>query len=131
VVTVGGLTGSAHSASPQGLRVPIDTVRRGSSRGRTSPGAPAMRSPDVTLRHATEDDEPGLLALVRACFGADNRLADPAFWRWKHQANPFGRSALLVAEHGDRIVGLRTFLRWAWASRSLVVPAVRAVDTAT
>jgi hypothetical protein len=38
---------------------------------------------------------------------------------------------MLVAESGDRIVGLRAFMRWRFRVRSTVLRAVRAVDTAT
>jgi len=54
-----------------------------------------------------------------------------AYWRWKHDANPFGPSPVLVAEDAGRLVGLRAFMRWAWRSGGAVAPALRAVDTAT
>jgi GNAT superfamily N-acetyltransferase len=55
----------------------------------------------------------------------------PEFFAWKHQDNPFGRSAGLVAVHEGRIVGVRLFLRWQLEAAGEPVQAVRAVDTAT
>jgi hypothetical protein len=53
-------------------------------------------------------------------------------WRWKHIANPFGRSKTLVAtDASDRIIGLRAFLRWELLDGETRLKAVRAVDTAT
>jgi len=55
----------------------------------------------------------------------------PEFFTWKHLDNPFGRSLLLVAEHDDRLIGLRAFMRWRLAAGDRDLTAVRAVDTAT
>ena len=44
---------------------------------------------------------------------------------------PSGRSLLLVAEHDDRLIGLRAFMRWRLAAGDRDLTAVRAVDTAT
>jgi GNAT superfamily N-acetyltransferase len=61
---------------------------------------------------------------------ADERYRD--LFRWKHLANPFGRSFMWVAEQGGRIVGFRSFLRWRFLDPGgEAVEAVRAVDTAT
>ena len=53
------------------------------------------------------------------------------FWEWKHFRNPFGTSPALVALSGEKLVGLRVFLRWSWRSGEREIAAVRAVDTAT
>jgi GNAT superfamily N-acetyltransferase len=45
--------------------------------------------------------------------------------------NPFGRSLMLVAMAGDRVIGLRAFLRWRFRADGREVRAARAVDTAT
>jgi GNAT superfamily N-acetyltransferase len=55
----------------------------------------------------------------------------PEFFRWKHLANPFGRSYAILAEHEGRVVGFRTFMRWRFVLDDRPVTAVRAVDTAT
>jgi GNAT superfamily N-acetyltransferase len=86
----------------------------------------------LTVRSYRDDDEPAVLELLRASLGggpAGER--SPAFFRWKHVANPFGRSFMLVAEDGGRIVGLRAFMRWEFRAGEGVLRAVRAVDTAT
>lgn len=86
---------------------------------------------NLQVRRITDDDEPALLGLLVACLDWEpgERFAD--FYRWKHLANPFGRSPGWVALDGDVIVGLRTFLRWEFAAGAETVRAVRAVDTAT
>ncbi|HSI93853.1 MAG TPA: GNAT family N-acetyltransferase, partial [Jiangellaceae bacterium] len=62
------------------------------------------------------------------------RRPDPrnaAFFGWKHYENAFGASPAWVALDGDRIVGLRTLMRWEFDTPDGLVRAVRAVDTAT
>ena len=56
---------------------------------------------------------------------------EAAYWHWKHEQNPFGRSPVLLAEADGKLIGLRAFMRWEWDWRGRRVPAVRAVDTAT
>ena len=86
---------------------------------------------DLQLRRMTEHDEPAVIDLLVACLDWEpgGRFVD--FFRWKHEANPFGRSPGWVAVDGDVIVGFRTFLRWEFATSTGTVRAVRAVDTAT
>lgn len=77
-------------------------------------------------------DELAVLALQRIALGGGptgNRTEQ--FFRWKHLHGPFGRSFLFVAKDGERIVGLRSFMRWEFFSGDKVLSAVRAVDTAT
>jgi hypothetical protein len=52
-------------------------------------------------------------------------------WRWKHVDNPVGPSPTWVALDGDRIVAVRTFLRWSFDREGRRLSAVRAVDTVT
>jgi GNAT superfamily N-acetyltransferase len=86
-----------------------------------------------SVRTFRDDDLEPVLALLVASLGEPPGLRrTPELFAWKHFANPFGRSILLVAEVGARIAGLRAFMRW-----ELVTPSgarfrcVRAVDTAT
>jgi GNAT superfamily N-acetyltransferase len=72
-----------------------------------------------------------VLALLETCLGPGAVTRDEAFWRWKHEASPFGRSIGLVATAGGRPVALRAFLRWRWAAAGRTEEAFRAVDTAT
>jgi GNAT superfamily N-acetyltransferase len=93
---------------------------------------------DVTealdVRRVTDDDLPAVLELLQAALGWVPDDAYARFFAWKHHESPFGRSPAWVAVDpaaGDRIVGFRTFSRWQFVRGDSVVPAVRAVDTAT
>ena len=73
-----------------------------------------------------------MLGLLEAALGGGPAgRRPPELFRWKHLDNPFGRSLLLVAEHQDRLIGLRAFMRWRFRAGGRVLEAVRAVDTAT
>lgn len=52
-----------------------------------------------------------------------------AFWNWKHEENPFGRSEVLLAYDNHTLLGVRVFMRWNWKSGAHVFRALRAVDT--
>jgi GNAT superfamily N-acetyltransferase len=87
---------------------------------------------ELEFRAATPEDRTAVLGLLGASlgWGGDERFA--RFFAWKHDRNPFGASPALVAVDGDRIVGLRTFLRWEFLDAGGARHrAVRAVDTAT
>ena len=88
-------------------------------------------SDDLTVREADDADLPQILQLLTSSLGwvPDEQYA--AFYRWKHHANPFGRSPAWVATDGERIVGLRIWLRWRFTHNGSSWSAVRAVDTAT
>ena len=84
------------------------------------------------IRPYNEGDEMEVVALLEAAMGkgpAGER--SPEFFRWKHLANPFGRSLMLVAEIDDRIVGFRSLMRWEFRASERTISAVRPVDTAT
>jgi GNAT superfamily N-acetyltransferase len=85
----------------------------------------------LEVREASDDDLPEVLELLQSSLGwvPDAQYAD--FYRWKHHDNPFGRSPAWVAVDGDRIVGLRVWLRWRFTRSGRTWEAVRAVDTAT
>lgn len=86
----------------------------------------------VTTRPFRDDDEEEVLRLLTVALGAGPAgERSPAFFRWKHLDNPFGRSYMVVAEAEGRIVGLRAFLRWRLRAGERLFAAVRAVDTAT
>jgi GNAT superfamily N-acetyltransferase len=86
---------------------------------------------DLVIREATDEDLPAILELLQSSLGwvPDEQYA--AFYRWKHHANPFGHSPAWVATDGERIVGLRVWLRWRFTEAGRTWDAVRAVDTAT
>ncbi|MEM7286931.1 MAG: GNAT family N-acetyltransferase, partial [Actinomycetota bacterium] len=55
-----------------------------------------------------------------------------ALFAWKHLENPFGPSAMWVAEADGRLAGYRAFMRWELTGAGdRTRRAVRAVDTAT
>jgi GNAT superfamily N-acetyltransferase len=86
----------------------------------------------LELRPYREEDEPAVLELLQRALGpgpTGDRSA--AFFRWKHAANPFGRSFLLVCESEGHVIGLRAFMRWRLTTGPHVLRAVIAVDTAT
>jgi len=85
----------------------------------------------VSSRPACPADLPAIIELLGLCLGEGGIPRTEGWWRWKHEANPFGPSPVLVAEADGRIVGLRAFMRWLWRAGDRVVPAIRAVDTAT
>jgi GNAT superfamily N-acetyltransferase len=86
---------------------------------------------EVDVREYRDADEPAVLELLQASLGWVPDDQYRTFFTWKHFANPFGRSPAWVAVDGERIVGLRIFLRWEFERDGGVVRAVRAVDTAT
>jgi GNAT superfamily N-acetyltransferase len=86
---------------------------------------------DLIIRAAAPSDADPILDLVRRSLGEARVPRSREYWEWKHRDNPFGPSPCLVAEADGRIVGLRAFMRWAWRAQDTIVPAVRAVDTAT
>ncbi len=99
-----------------------------------APTPPPKRRPlpqGLNIREATPCDRPAILELCRAALGWGD---DPRFeqlFSWKHDENAFGPSYMWVATDGDRVVGLRAFMRWEFVRGSDVLQAVRAVDTAT
>lgn len=92
------------------------------------------RLPELTLRRATDTDRPATIDLCRASLGWKPGDPNEAFFEWKHDRNPFGRSPAWVAVSPDNeIVGLRVFLCWEFEEPGSTnrITAVRAVDTAT
>lgn len=95
------------------------------------PMDPAVDIP-IEVRSYEDADEPAILELLRTTLGSGpGGWRSPEFFRWKHERNPFGRSFMLVAEAGERIVGFRAFMRWRFEAGDRIIRAVRAVDTAT
>jgi len=88
-------------------------------------------APEVVLRPSTGADVTQLIQLARTALGEGVIPRTEAFWRWKHEDNPFGASPAMVAEADERIVSMRVFLRWRWRYGERTFEAVRPVDTAT
>lgn len=85
----------------------------------------------VDVRPMVDDDLDQVLLLLQASLGWVPDDQFEAFFRWKHHANPAGRSPAWVAIHAGEIVGFRAFLRWRFLLDGSPLEAVRAVDTAT
>jgi N-acetylglutamate synthase-like GNAT family acetyltransferase len=90
-------------------------------------------SEGISVREASEADVPRILEVLRAALGETPLLKrTPELFAWKHSQNPFGPSIVLVAEQGDRLAGVRAFMRWQLISPDgTALKCVRAVDTAT
>jgi GNAT superfamily N-acetyltransferase len=85
----------------------------------------------MEIRQAHEGDIPAIVELLKLSLGESLMPKSEAFWRWKHLDNPFGKSPVLLAFHGNLLVGVRAFMRWEWRMGDRIYKAVRAVDTAT
>jgi predicted N-acetyltransferase YhbS len=86
----------------------------------------------IEIRAAEPSDRAAVLELMAASLGWSSDDHHEALFDWKHAQNPLGRSPAWVAIDGGQVVGFRTFLRWEHRTpEGRVLPAVRAVDTAT
>ena len=63
----------------------------------------------ITIRDVSEVDVPDIVSLLRQTLGERGTLRTEEYWRWKHIRNPFGRSRVLLAFDGDRLVAVRDF----------------------
>ena len=85
----------------------------------------------MIVRQSTIQDVPEMVALLKQSIGEALTPKTEAYFLWKHEKNPFGRSKTLLAIEDGKIVGLRAFMHWSWVSQKETISAVRAVDTAT
>lgn len=85
----------------------------------------------MTVRQSTIHDLPEIVALLKQSIGEVLTPKTETYFSWKHEQNPFGRSKVLLAIEDGKIVGLRAFMNWKWASADKEFAAIRAVDTAT
>ena len=86
----------------------------------------------IEVRPAGGTDRAAVLGLLSATLGWSSDEHFDAFFTWKHEDNPFGRSPGWVAVDDGAVVGFRTFMRWEHRTPDGdIVAAVRAVDTAT
>ena len=91
----------------------------------------SLQRMEYTVRAANEQDLPAIIELFELSLGSEHGAPKESFWRWKHIDNPFGVSPVLLAFDGDKLIGLRAFMRWQWIHQGQVLPAFRAVDTGT
>jgi GNAT superfamily N-acetyltransferase len=88
--------------------------------------------PPIEVHAAEPSDRKAVLELLTASLGWSSDEHFDAFFAWKHEHSPFGRSPGWVAVEDGVVVGFRTFLRWEHrAPTGEVLRTVRAVDTAT
>jgi predicted N-acetyltransferase YhbS len=94
--------------------------------------AATLTDQPIDVRPAEPSDRAAVLQLLAASLGWWPDDHHDALFDWKHEQNPFGRSPAWVAVDGGKVVGFRAFLRWEHrTAEGKVIPAVRAVDTAT
>lgn len=84
----------------------------------------------MQIRKAISSDIPAIINLLKASLGESLIPKSEALWNWKHVANPFGESPVLLAVDNEEVCGVRVFLRWEFIQGSKVIKACRAVDTA-
>lgn len=84
----------------------------------------------MEFRRAEAADTPAIVEVLRQSLGESLMPKSEELWNWKHQANPFGPSPVLLACESERIVGVRAFMPWQWHLEKQTYQAVRAVDTA-
>lgn len=63
------------------------------------------------VRPFQDEDTSQVLNLLTLVLGS-GVVGERSLFRWKHVDTPFGRSFMLVAERGGRIIGFRAFMRW-------------------
>ncbi len=78
---------------------------------------------------ADENDIPAIVGLLKSGLGESLMPKSENFWRWKHFENPFGKSFIMLATDDSGIVGVRSFMRWQWKTRTTLLESVRGVDT--
>lgn len=83
------------------------------------------------MRRAVDDDVDAIVALLRLGLGEGTLERSSEVWRWKHQANPFGASPVLLAHDETGLIAVRAFLKWRLVDDDGSMSAVRAVDTVT
>lgn len=85
----------------------------------------------MKIRPGEISDNPAIIDLLKVSLGENLIPKSEKLWKWKHEANPFGTSPVLLAEENGFIVGIRAFLRWEFLEKGKTIKACRAVDTAT
>jgi len=86
----------------------------------------------IGIRRAEDSDKEQIIDLIEFVFSeqeyyANNRTLE--WWNWKYERSPFGDSIIIVAEHNEKIVGVRAFWPWEFACRGQVLKAYQPVDT--
>lgn len=90
-----------------------------------------VKRDNFTIKAAGAADYPAIIRLFESSLGSEGGVPSIEFWKWKHEANPFGPSPTILMYDGDALVGLRTFMYWAWEQNGEAFKSLRCVDTAT
>ena len=85
----------------------------------------------MIIRQAKQEDIDSIVVLLQASLGESLLKKSAEIWNFKHVANPFGESTVLLAEENNELIGVRAFMTWRWQMGNQIWNAFRAVDTAT
>jgi GNAT superfamily N-acetyltransferase len=89
---------------------------------------------DVRIRSFEQADEPEVLDLLHAAFGAWSGgitgVDRGEFFRWKHMSGPFGPSTATVAVINEKIIGFLAWLPWLLCASTQTLRTTRAIDFA-
>lgn len=84
----------------------------------------------MTIRTGNKKDIESIVALLKITLGEASTEKSVGFWKWKHIDNPFGESKVILAFDGEKLIGVRAFMKWEFSNDEQVISCVRAVDTA-
>lgn len=83
------------------------------------------------FRKAVDEDREAIVALLKASLGESSSPKSIAYWIWKHEQNPFGKSEVMLSIDDASLSGIRAMMPWTWQKGYQQFKAYRAVDTAT
>ncbi len=87
----------------------------------------------IILREYKNEDIHQILELLNRNFGNQQHLCikrDMNWWKWKYEKNIFGTPIIYVAEHNERIVGVRPFWPWKLNIRGKNLKCFQPLDSA-
>lgn len=79
---------------------------------------------------ATENNTEQIVELLKLSLGESTTKKSVSFWNWKHIENPFGPSTVILAYDGNKLIGVRAFMKWNFSNNATIIKCARAVDTA-
>ena len=86
-----------------------------------------------TIEPYNPEDESQVLDLLQGSLGDGiSQWKDGRLWRWKHLANPFGPSYIIVAKNETgQVIGMRAMIGWSFTTGGRTLKSLRPVDTVT
>lgn len=87
-----------------------------------------IKEDKFSYRLSNSEDTIKIVDLLKICLG-DNGKRTVEYWNWKHYQNPFGKSYVMLALDNDRLVGVRSFMKWDWKMNGQIYKCARCVDT--